>query len=109
MNALIEDFRGAPKLHPPQLREHQLEMLNLDIPIPQRLATLTHETLQSLDIVGQFELVLHDNSISSSYTPCTIKILRKAGFLLGRELWLLCTNGVSPIDPFKQHRQLRTT
>jgi len=69
LDTFIENFRGAPELHPSQLRQEQLQVLDLKVPGAQCRATLEHEPLETLDIIGQIGAAVHERYYTAERAP----------------------------------------
>lgn len=72
----IELLRGAPELHPSQLRQLQLQLLDLQIPRQQQRLLLAHQALQAVEVVGQIGVAWHACILPAARTRCTRKCLK---------------------------------
>ena len=110
----LELLGGAAEAHTTERGELDLEPFDLEIARGEKRLLLKHETLETLEIIGQCEPPAHGEIILDRIMQCTRKHCKPSYFRSINAAShrthrpLEAALGMTPVDPLEQHRELRT-
>ena len=112
----VELLGGATVLQSAKLGDEELEVLDLVVALGELRLLLDDQTLERLDVIGQITNAEHIASIASRLVRVkyprelflrTLRVRDDARRSV-REARRLRSHRTAPVDPFEQHRELRT-